>query len=155
MDWKNRPHQIFNKIKNQMFAKGVENFIWAQQCAAECDPNSTALLTPHQFNLFTNKIGVFLTTQEIRNIRDIYAKGENICYRDLLEDVKYSIPEKITALISQAFDKLDPECTGCAPLEVLCNNYCASSHPHVLSRRKAPEEVFAIFQAGMSKKAEN
>ena len=108
MDWKNKPNQIFNKIKNQMFAKGVENFNWVQQCTTQFDPESTGLLTPHAFNLFTNKIGVFLTTQEIRNIKDVYCKGEKICYRDLLEDVKYSISEKVTALISQAFDKIDP-----------------------------------------------
>jgi hypothetical protein len=26
MDWKNKPNQIFNKVKNQMHAKGIENF---------------------------------------------------------------------------------------------------------------------------------
>lgn len=31
MDWKNKPHQIFNKVKGQMFAKGVENFSFIQQ----------------------------------------------------------------------------------------------------------------------------
>lgn len=34
--------------------------------------------------------------------------GDKISYRDLLEDVKYSIPEEITGMISMAFDKLDP-----------------------------------------------
>ena len=38
MDWKNKPHQIFNKIKNQMFAKGVENFCFVHQFMAEFDP---------------------------------------------------------------------------------------------------------------------
>lgn len=26
MDWKNKPNQIFNKVKQQMYSKGVENF---------------------------------------------------------------------------------------------------------------------------------
>ena len=63
MDWKNKPHQIFNKIKNQMFAKGVENFSFVHNCIGEFDSERTGCLPPHAFNLFTNKIGVFLTTQ--------------------------------------------------------------------------------------------
>lgn len=75
MDWKNKPHQIFNKVKQQMFAKGVENFRFVYKMMEELDPENTGLLTPHAFNLFTNKVGVFLTTQEIRNIRDVYGRG--------------------------------------------------------------------------------
>ena len=75
MDWKNKPHQIFNKIKHQMFAKGVQNFRFVHKMIEQFDPENTGLLTPHFFNLFTNKIGVFLTTQEIRNIRDLYCRG--------------------------------------------------------------------------------
>lgn len=112
MDWKNKPHQIFNKIKNQMFAKGVENFSFVHNCIEEFDADRTGCLSPHAFNLFTNKIGVFLTTQEIRNIKDVYSKGEVICYKDLLDDVRYSISEKVAACISQAFDALDRECIG-------------------------------------------
>lgn len=63
--------------------------------------------------------------------------------------------DKITSLISQAFDKLDPEGTGAASLDCLSNNYQADKHPHVLSRRKAPEEVYSIFLNGMTRKAEN
>lgn len=58
-----------------MFAKGVENFRFVYKMMEELDPENTGLLTPHAFNLFTNKVGVFLTTQEIRNIRDVYGRG--------------------------------------------------------------------------------
>ena len=75
MDWKNKPNQIFNKVKLQMYGKGIENFYYVDQFIREFDPQNTGRLTPHEFNLFTNKIGVFLTTQEIRNIKDIYGKG--------------------------------------------------------------------------------
>lgn len=37
-----------------------------------------------------------------------------------------------------AFDKLDPEGTGCVSLKHLSDTYCANKHPHVLSRRKSP-----------------
>lgn len=63
MDWKNKPNQIFNKVKQQMFSKGVETFHYVDQFIAQFDPNNTKLLSSHFFNLFLNKVGVFLTTQ--------------------------------------------------------------------------------------------
>lgn len=78
MDWKNKPNQIFNKVKNQMFAKGIESFRFVDLFTHDFDPEATGKLTPHFFNLMTNKIGVFFTTQEIRNIKDIYSKDNGI-----------------------------------------------------------------------------
>ena len=63
MDWKNKPQQIFNKIKNQMHAKGIENFYYLDDFIQQFDYQYTGILTPHFFNLFMNKVGVFLTTQ--------------------------------------------------------------------------------------------
>lgn len=76
MDWKNKPNQIFNKVKQQMYAKGVETFTFVDQFISQFDPQHTGVLTSHFFNLFLNKIGVFLTTQEIRNIRDLYSQTQ-------------------------------------------------------------------------------
>lgn len=73
MDWKNKPNQIFNKVKHQMYGKGVESFHFFDQMIAHFDPDNTRVLCSHAFNLLLNKAGVFLTTQEIRNIRDIYS----------------------------------------------------------------------------------
>lgn len=56
-------------------------------------------------------------------------------------------------MISMAFDKIDPEGTGEVALAHLANCYCADKHPHVLSRRKSPEEVFDTFMTGMTLKA--
>lgn len=78
MDWKNKPHQIFNKVKQQMYGKGVETFHFVDQFIEQFDPQRTGLLSSHFFNLFLNKVGVFLTTQEIRNIRDLYCSSKGI-----------------------------------------------------------------------------
>jgi hypothetical protein len=76
MDWKNKPNAIFNKVKQQMYGKGVETFHYVDQFISQFDPDFTRALSSHFFNLFLNKIGVFLTTQEIRNIRDLYGKSK-------------------------------------------------------------------------------
>jgi hypothetical protein len=74
MDWKNKPNQIFNKVKQQMYAKGIETFHYVDQFIGQFDPDNSRVLSSHFFNLFLNKVGVFLSTQEIRNVRDLYAK---------------------------------------------------------------------------------
>jgi hypothetical protein len=63
MDWKNKPVFIFNKVKNQMYAKGIESFYFLDQHIQHFDPQQTRVLSSHYFNLFFNKVGVFLTTQ--------------------------------------------------------------------------------------------
>ena len=80
MDWKNKPNQIFNKVKNQMFAKGVESFRFVDHFVHDFDPQNTGKITPHFFNLLMNKIGVFFSTQEIRNIKDVYSKENGTIY---------------------------------------------------------------------------
>lgn len=98
-------------------------------------------MTEHNFNLFTNKAGVFLTTQEIRNIKDVYGKNGLIPYRVFLEDVKYSITPKVSSLIGAAYDKFDPSNTNDVSLQTLISAYDVRKHPHVLARRKKPEDV--------------
>jgi hypothetical protein len=65
-------------------------------------------------------------------------ENAKISYKQLLEDVKYSISGKIASLIGAVFDKLDPTNTGIVPLQTLIDTYCAANHPHVLTRRKKP-----------------
>ena len=40
MDWRNKPNQIFNKVKQQMYAKVVESFHWVDQFVAQFDPQN-------------------------------------------------------------------------------------------------------------------
>ena len=73
---------------------------------------------------------------------------------DFLNDVKYSLSEKVFGLINQAYNKLDSENAGAVSLDTMSQNYNAKQHPHVLSRRKSPQEVMGIFVNGMARKAE-
>lgn len=90
MDWKNKPNQIFNKVKQQMYGKGVETFHYVDQFISQFDPNYSKVLSSHFFNLFLNKVGVFLTTQEIRNIRDLYSKNKGMSI-SMQRRISYSI----------------------------------------------------------------
>ena len=75
-------------------------------------------------------------------------------YRDFLEDVKYSIPEKVASLIGQAFDCLDTDCKGCLSVKKLVECYNEKQHPHCLTRRKSPENVRAEFRSAIERKAD-
>lgn len=76
-----------------------------------------------------------------------------IAFRDFLEDVKYSIPEKVTSLIAAAYNKLDPKGTNNVSLQTIINTYNAEQHPHVLSRRKLVDQARAEFANGITRKA--
>lgn len=85
----------------------------------------------------------------------MYGKGDLISYRDFLEDVKYSISEKVTTLIAQAFDNLDPNNTNKVSLETINKRFIGEKHPHVLTRRKKIEDVIAELNNGLTRKAVN
>jgi len=73
---------------------------------------------------------------------------------DFLTDVKYSIPQKVADLIGEAFAKLDQDNAGKLSMDQMLNSYNAKSHPHVLSRLKAPEDAKGFFMNGMERKAD-
>lgn len=98
MDWKNKPHLIFNKIKLQMYTKGIQNFYFADFHINDFDPNHTGRLTQHEFNLFMNKVGVFLSTQQLRNIKDLYGKGIIMIYFQRMAKQHIKIYQKMLSI---------------------------------------------------------
>jgi len=59
-------------------------------------------------------------------------------YLDFLQDVKYSLSEKIANLINQAFESLDSKKEKKINANKLLESYHPEQHPHVLTRRKSP-----------------
>lgn len=63
-------------------------------------------MSPHAFNLFLNSFGVYLTTQEIRIIKEVFHEGDNIMYLDFIQNVRNDISPKRQAVIDHAFVEL-------------------------------------------------
>lgn len=76
-------------------------------------------------------------------------------YRDFLEDVKYSVSENISGLLDRAFSTLDHEGTRSVDLNKVISLYDSSKHPHVITRKKYPEDVKQEFINGISRKAKD
>jgi hypothetical protein len=81
MDWVNPITKVNNKFKFQLFGRQHENLIHLYSQIYKYDPNNSASLSEHAFNLFLNASGVFLTTQEIRTIKDSFPSANGIAYR--------------------------------------------------------------------------
>jgi hypothetical protein len=56
----------------------------------------------HDFNLYLNSFGVFLTTQEIRIIKEVFNQNDKIVYLDFLQNVRTDISAKRQATIDHA-----------------------------------------------------
>lgn len=57
----------------------------------EFDPDNTGLMSEHAFNLFLNSFGVFLTTQEIRTVKEGFSKDGKIDYVEFLQNIRNDI----------------------------------------------------------------
>ena len=70
MDWVNALAKISNKVKFQLFGRTYENLLHLYAQVPKYDPERKGGLSEHAFNLLLNACGVFLSTQEIRIIKD-------------------------------------------------------------------------------------
>ena len=89
MDWVNQLTKVNNKFKFQLFGRTVDNLDKCYSNMLKYDAEQTGTMTSHEFNLFLNSFGVFLSTQEIRFIKEHFGKGDSIQYYDFI--VKQSI----------------------------------------------------------------
>ena len=103
MDWLNKINKINNKFKFQLFGKNRENLEACYYKISDYDSQGTGLMSEHAFNLFLNSFGVFLTTQEIRHIKDGFSEAGKIKFLDYIQSVRCNISEKRKATIDHAF----------------------------------------------------
>ena len=81
MDWVNPIVKISNKIKFQLFGRNHENLIHLYTHIPTYDPTSCGGMPQHDLNLFLNKSGVFLSTQEIRTLKEQFPHPQGVNYQ--------------------------------------------------------------------------
>ena len=70
MDWKNRLHNICEKMKGQMHASNIDDCQRLYEMISKFDKNGDGVLNMKEFEAFLKSQNQFLTTQEMRHIVD-------------------------------------------------------------------------------------
>jgi len=60
-------------------------------------------MNTNTFNLYLNSFGVYLTTQEIRIIKEVFNQDDAVLYLDFIQNVRNDISPKRKAVIDHAF----------------------------------------------------
>lgn len=63
MDWINKYNMIVEKMKNQMFAKGIDSLDKVFVSINKFDPNNNNYIHVNDFANFLASLGIFLKTQ--------------------------------------------------------------------------------------------
>ena len=103
MDWVNPLAKVNNKFKFQLFGKTYDNLIPLYTQIPKFDPSNQGSLSDHAFNLLLNAGGLFLTTQEIRTVKDAFPGPNGIAYRQFIDNVRNDITPKRLATIDHTF----------------------------------------------------
>lgn len=135
MDWVNPLIKVNNKFKFQLFGRQYENLFHLYKQVSKYDPNNTQSMSEHAFNLFLNASGVFLTTQEIRTIKDNFpAQSNGILYRHFIDNVRNDITQKRLATIDHTFEQIQQ--SGRISINNALSILRTDKHPHVRSLTK-------------------
>lgn len=105
MDWKNRLNNIQNKLKQQLHAKKIDDLESLYKQVSLIDKDQSGYLDKDEFQKFLSRLGIFLTTQELRAIYDQYDtnKDGNIAYSEFVQLIRTSMSEKRLAVVKHAF----------------------------------------------------
>ena len=156
MDWKFKYDELINKIKYQLHAKGLDNITFIYDYFSSFDVDGSGELDKVEFENFTRKVGMFLTTQELTVWFKHFDLNEDkrIHYKEFIEALRREFNEKRIAAVKYAFQMLDTYMGGNISLNELFSRYNASAHPRVKLREKKVETIQQEFEEGLKYRAE-
>ncbi|CAD8068985.1 unnamed protein product [Paramecium primaurelia] len=157
MDWRNKLELIQNKIRGQLHARKIDDLEGVYQLMAEFDKDNSGYLDKDEFQKFLSKIGVFLTTQELRAVYDKYDsnKDGNIAYAEFVNLIRENMSERRINVVRSTFAFLDQQRQGRLLLENLYRLYQAKNHPRVRTRQKTADQVTKEFVNAISKRSKD
>ncbi|EGR28430.1 hypothetical protein IMG5_175680 [Ichthyophthirius multifiliis] len=155
MDWINRLNNIQNKVRFQLHSRKLDDLESVYKLMSEFDKDNSGKLDKYEFQNFLSRIGVFLSSQELRAVYDQYDtnKDEQISYAEFIQLIRTSISEKRLAVVKHAFQFLDRRNNGKLNINELIQLYRAEAHPRVVTRQKSAEQVRDEFINAISKKS--
>lgn len=156
MDWKFKYEELLNKVKFQLHAKGVDVITSMFDYFHSFDLDGSGQLDKVEFELFTKKIGMFLTTQELTVVfRNFDLNGDKqIHYKEFIQALRDEFNEKRVAVVKYAWQMLNSEQAESIPLQDLVSRYNPSGHPRVKLREKKAGTVLNEFEAGLEFRAQ-
>lgn len=113
------------------------------------DTSGEGLLSRKEFKFGLQDYGLDFTEGEFFSLWNYFDKDHSgfIDFGEFLRGVRGPMSARRTAVVSQAFEKLDRTGNGSVSLHDLRGVYDASCHPDVASGRKTQDEVFTEFVA--------
>ena len=155
MDWKFDYEELINKVKYQLHARGLDCITGIYDYFQSFDIDGSGQLDKVEFEAFTRKVGMFLTTQELTVVfKHFDLNGDKqIHYKEFVEALRSQYSEKRLSVVKYVWQMLDSENTGALDLQFLVSNFKAENHPRVKLREKKEETVLAEFEAGLNFRA--
>ena len=102
----------------------------------------------NDLNLFLNKGGIFLTTQEIRTLKEQFPHPRGVNYQEVIHHIRNDLTQKRLAAIDHTFDQFAQE--GKVSISILLAHLDTKKHPHVRSLSKTAEKSRADIENGLS-----
>jgi len=151
-DWRNRLNMIVQKMKAQLFAKGCDSIQKLEEVFKQFDANGNGILEKLEFNEMLTKMGIFLSTQELRTIYDNFDLNNDggISYTELTHVLRNIVSDTRVNTVRLVFQQLshgEPS----VHTDILKKQYKAAAHPRVVSRQLTEETQWKYFCDGMAK----
>jgi Ca2+-binding EF-hand superfamily protein len=151
MDWKFEYAELVNKVKYQLHARGLDCITLMYDHFQSFDIDNSGQLDKVEFEMFTRKTGMFLTTQELTVVfRNFDLNNDKqIHYREFIEALRQEYNEKRVGVVKYAWQMISG---GEVELSVqdLASRYQSANHPRVKLREKKETNIQKEFEEGIS-----
>jgi len=155
MDWKNQLPMIQNKVKSQLHSRKMDDLESVRKLIEEFDIDRNGVLDKVEFGKLLSKAGIYLTTQELTCIYNVYDLNKDgyISYNEFVGMIRTDMSEKRLSVVKHAFQFLDAHRERKLRIQDLLKAYHAEDHPRVRTREKTPEQAMNEFKNAIIKKS--
>lgn len=143
------PHQVLDKIKNTLKARGAHGVRGLGLVFRRMDNNGDRRLDRHEFMWGLKENGHTLSPSEFERIFKYFDKNNDgkISYDEFLRGIRGDLNDSRRHFVHLAFAKLDKTADGRVTIEDLINTYDVSFHPKYRSGELSKNDILREFMA--------
>ena len=119
-------------------------------CLYAADAQKSGALSPREFEKVLAHMQLFPSKVQLQALVKAFNSNGNVDIAAFLAALRPPLNERRCAIVRRAWDKVDPEATGCVSLAQLSEHYDVSRNSDFIEGTLTKEQIFQSFVDGLN-----